>query len=195
MNLRIFYVIQPAEPTVLQWLDILRVLANPHARRRAHITVKGPYDEQKNVHDDSNLINGRPLRLIGADAFWDNQQATALLRIGRDDVLEKIWDKPSYPEFNPHISICDKLTRPFTKKVLTHIQGIKPIIFRCGELQPLFSGQGIEVSELLGSINYVLLGRMVGRVLDMELLMQADEELRLEWLGKAVSFQSQLGHL
>lgn len=191
-NLRIFYIIQPEESLILQWLDILRILANPHARRRAHMTVKGPYGEQKNVHHDSNLLKGRPLRLIGADAFWGDQQSTALLRIGSDYILEQIWDKPSYTEFNPHITICDKLDRQYTEEVLSCIQKIRPMVFHAGELQPLFSGLNNEVSELLGSIDYEFLEHILGRALDAEMLKKADQKTRLAWLDQVINFQSNL---
>lgn len=187
--MRIFYIIQPREPEVLNWFNVLRFLANPRARRAAHITAKGPFDHAQDVNADSKLIQGQQLTITGVGSFWGENQATALLQIAHNDILLKIWHKPSYNEFNPHITICDQLTKAYTQKVLDCLQAIRPCAFHASELKTLISNAAPGSSELLTQISNELLSDIIGQIVTLENVLHADEETRLAWLRCASKSQ------
>lgn len=186
--MRVFYVLYPMDPRVHAWLNLLRFLANPHARFIAHLTVRGPYKQRYHMENAAAAIAGRPLTIAGVDAFMQSGQTTALLRCADDIVLRQIWRKPDYPGFNPHITICDGLPDEYTKKVLAALEGVTAFTFRATGLHPLVTKPAQADASLIRAINtpLVIPGSQEER-LDVEQIQKADESLRLRWLKRVAT--------
>lgn len=187
--MRVFYGIFHADPNLQAWLNLLRFLANPNQKLIAHLTVRGPYSQRYGLAAASAVIQGHRLQITEIDAFFGPGQATAILRCAPDAKLRKIWHKPDYPDFNPHISICDGLTEDFTRKVLAACKGIRPFPFLCSALLPIVTKPLKDELSLTRSVDFQLLGKLLGDVFDAEKVRLAEENTRLEWLARVVLSQ------
>lgn len=187
--MRVFYGLYPADPKLQLWLNLVRFLANPEQKLIAHLTVRGPYRQRYALTSATAAIRGHCLQITGVDAFLNPGQATAILRCGPDETLRRIWHKPDYPGFNPHISICDGLTEIVTKKILTVCEPIRPFRFVSTALLPIVTKPAQAELSLIRSVDFGLLGQILGDVLDAEKVRQAEVSTRLAWLGKIVLSQ------
>ena len=65
--MRVFYVVYPEDPAIRAWLNLLRVLANPHEKEPAHVTVRGPYRQRYRLPRQAQTVRGTSVHVPGAD--------------------------------------------------------------------------------------------------------------------------------
>lgn len=74
---------------------------------RIHITVRGPYSSAispKKIKDWKTQLGDQGIVIQGTGRFKNKKECVVYLKIQCKN-LKKIWYKPEYPEYNPHISI------------------------------------------------------------------------------------------
>lgn len=99
-------------------LDLIRFLAEPAYFRRAHITVRGPYDDEEAVREEIDLLNiaiakdPYVIEIDGVGAFFEKPtQSTVYLKCSIRRI-ETIWHKPSFAgAIRPHLTLYDRNDR------------------------------------------------------------------------------------
>jgi hypothetical protein len=107
---RFIYAVECEEEHLQAALDLMRVLANPDARRRAHLTLKGPYSQplsEELVDHADRVLRGSRIAVERADTFFTSGQGTVFLRCEATSSLMAVWDKPQFKRAQPHITIYD----------------------------------------------------------------------------------------
>ena len=133
MNKRILYVIYVNSGLVGACLDFLRILASPDAKRYSHVTVRGPYEvsldrnelKALNTHIVSNSIY-----LDGTGNFFGEGQNTVFFSCS-GPYLRKIWHKPEFRDFNPHVTVYDGEDVEFARSLFEVISSYSYKV-RCG---------------------------------------------------------------
>lgn len=130
MKNRFFFVIYLHDDTIKAVLDGMRLIADPFQRNFSHITVKGPYRniQKKRLTEDSKLIQGKTIKVLGAGNFFVDNQNTVFLRCEDKQELYTIWktkEEKTYGEFHPHITIYDGDDRLFAKNLFDTINSHK----------------------------------------------------------------------
>jgi len=171
------------------WLNLLRFLASPQQKLIAHLTVRGPYRQRYAMIAASRAIKGHTLQVIGADMFLGPGQATAILTCAPDEALRKVWYKPDYPGFNPHMTISDGLPESLTREILAACSQIRPFRFVSTPLVPIITKPPQAELSLANNVDFELLGQILGSAFDAGKVYQAQESTRLEWLRKTVVSQ------
>lgn len=101
--------------------DLIRFFAEPRYFRRAHITVRGPYDDIADSEiAELNRTIRKPyeIKIEGPGSFFESGQNTVLLKCLIPGV-EEIWKKPSYGEgINPHVTLYDNNDRGVAQTLL-----------------------------------------------------------------------------
>ena len=116
-----FYCITPpARLLFTEVVNALRAALSPSARVVAHVTVRGPCTElasQKEHEKWDSIVRGKPISYgaayggVGTFYTGDNGvQNTVYLKV-HAPVLERVWHKPDYPVFMPHMSIYNGPSR------------------------------------------------------------------------------------
>jgi hypothetical protein len=103
------YAVEFADGRVQRNLDLLRVVLNPKTRRKAHLSLRGPYASA--LSDESiDVINNRlavlAIEFIGMGRFKEPGQGTIFIECARSSRLREVWDKPGLP-FRPHVTAFD----------------------------------------------------------------------------------------
>ena len=176
--MRVFYVVYPEDPAIRAWLNLLRVLANPHEKEPAHVTVRGPYRQRYRLPADSHAVRGTTVHVPGADAFLGERQCTVILRCEAEQ-LRSLWRKPDYPGFTPHLTICDGLPRALSEEILAIARAIPPFSFRASALTPIFTKPKQTALGLLQAIDDALLTDIAGAPLHAERLLRMNTVDRL----------------
>lgn len=100
------YGVQLEDKTSQSIFDLMRFIADPYSQRKpeTHITLQGPYIEEKK-EAISNLTSyvGR----IDTLELYKTRKGSALVFSVFIDNVEKVWDKPSFPNGKPHITIFE----------------------------------------------------------------------------------------
>lgn len=187
--MRVFYGLWPNNPKQQSWLNILRFLADPGQKTIAHLTVRGPYKQRYQLKSATSLIKGRTLHITGADSFRSPTQSTAILKCANDDILRKIWHKPDYPGFTPHITICDGLDHEYTQKVMNTCANIRPFSFQVNTLEPIITKPLQAHLSLSNSVDLELLSTIIRSHAAIDTIKNTNQETRLFWLDLAVRSQ------
>lgn len=142
---RIFYVIYLPPSKLRDRVDLIRLLANPNERWRAHLTVRGPFERRvgyKVLERLNRTIAGARVSVNGADMFHNGSNFTVYLRC-RSSELKQVWKKRDYP-FNPHITLYDGRSEQVAQFLLSLLLSYKPAFeFKVVELSPLESRKGM----------------------------------------------------
>jgi hypothetical protein len=107
----IFYGLYVEDERLAAALDLMRFLAEPKFVRRAHITVRGPYDQRQD-HLRGNLKK-YTIAFLDIDSFIkvNSKQNTVFLKC-EIPTIEEVWHKPDYTgAIRPHVTIYDGLDR------------------------------------------------------------------------------------
>ena len=181
-ELRVLYAIFVPNGPLRSALDAIRMIARPQVKHAAHVTVRGPYSDYRDPRAWSAVIRGKSIAIDGAGAFLEGDQNTVYLRVDSPD-LRRIWDKPDYPEFNPHLTIYDGPSRPFAEALHDLIAGKDPqFCFEARSMEPMVAGNGLpplitryEPADLASLTNHPPTRR------DIE---DADDDARLAWIAE-----------
>lgn len=106
-----FYVLYPHEDRIRLFLNSLKLLCDFSQRTEAHITVRGPYKIKLSTDIINNLnivIKNEILYISSVDNFFPfSNQNTVFFKCEENDNLKKIWNKLTYNDFKPHITMYD----------------------------------------------------------------------------------------
>jgi hypothetical protein len=123
-------------------LDAIRLFARPTAKYPAHVTVRGPYAEPADMTEWESVVCGQRIDINGVGTFFENDQNTVFLKV-HSAAVRAVWDKPDYPDYNPHLTVCDALSRLFAEGVLAVLSAHPPrFSFRAEGLEMMVLGNG-----------------------------------------------------
>jgi hypothetical protein len=105
----LFYGLYVADERLAAALDLLRFIAEPQFVRRAHITVRGPYNDSQS--DILRIISNKTYQIFfdGVDSFieFGKKQNTVFLKCDVPSI-EEVWHKPNFEgEIRPHLTLYD----------------------------------------------------------------------------------------
>lgn len=97
-----------ADAQVAAVLDTMRFVVEPDGLRRSHISLRGPYADELKEAELGRLNADRPDRALLSDIsnFFYFRQSTVFLSCSIDQV-EEVWDKASYADVRPHLTMYD----------------------------------------------------------------------------------------
>jgi hypothetical protein len=103
-----FLLLEIADPAVNAFLWRMReTLSGKGKRSPVHVTLRGPYDgtTPRDAMDKARrTLQGDVLRIHGVGRFSNPDGEVVFLHVDSPH-LREVWWKPSYPGFQPHISI------------------------------------------------------------------------------------------
>jgi hypothetical protein len=187
---RVFYVVYIEDGPVASSIDAIRLLSNPLEKRRAHITVRGPYTRRlttSTIERMNQRLRGKSVRVTGASSFFGERQNTVFLSCSAP-WLRDLWEKPQYPAFNPHITVYDGDSRLFAEGLLEILSRHElSLELPVSELTPLRSpARGQSSLDLLWSYDGGLVQRIIGEAVDPVSIRHFDERRRLEVIDRIV---------
>ena len=186
---RVFYAVYVEDRRLGTCLDATRLLMDPSTRTRAHVTVRGPYDQRLRRRDEAfwnDQLQNEVLRLVEPGSFFRPGQNTVYLRC-EAPALREVWKKPSYPEFTPHLTLYDGPSRSRAKRLLDLLtRRSAKYCVRSVRLEPLVSPRPPYRSQTsIGPEAHVdasYLAHLVGRDLPLTNLDRLDEAERFDAL-------------
>lgn len=92
--------------------DLARLILQPDYSRKAHITLRGPYRQKKDINDSVLGRDVGQIILRGPGHFFEGSQNTVFLGVEIAGIAD-FWRKPDFPEGVPHLSIYDGSDRRF----------------------------------------------------------------------------------
>lgn len=116
-----FYGVYFVNPELSAALDVIRFFAEPDYYRRAHITIRGPYENRLSSQLERKLEatfskSGRLLEVCGVASFFignePTSQNTVFLKCELDGA-EQVWRKPDFSDAKPHVTLYDGNSRQF----------------------------------------------------------------------------------
>jgi hypothetical protein len=162
---RVFYVIYVSDERLRSALDTIRLLVWPAVSHPAHITVRGPYTQRRNVAALSSSIEGEPVTLQNVGYFFEKGQHTVYFEAAAT-LLPTVWHKESFG-FNPHLTLYDGPSRPRAiglYQLLTRF----PIVlsFVAQGLEPLISNGGQGNLSVVNGIDFDFISNIAHMRLD-----------------------------
>lgn len=115
---RLFYVLYLPHRELQIHLDLMRVVCDPSVVSPAHLTVRGPYISEPLSDAIWKSAKSIKVKIEGAGEFFSPNQNTVFLKCSSDD-LKRIWWKPQYKDFQPHITIYDGNSLDFGRRLLS----------------------------------------------------------------------------
>ncbi len=109
-------------------LDLVRVVLNPSTRRRAHISLCGPYEQplrEEVVRDLDRSTRGVTLHIDGIGMFENAKERTVFLSCVPTRSLEVLWDKPQ-SSFSPHVTLYDGPDIPLAQELERRLSVVSP---------------------------------------------------------------------
>lgn len=172
--MRIFYVAYLHEDTIGKFFDMFKALVNPSCKTSAHVTVRGPYAERQ---DEAELSRPFLLTLKGVGTFYSQTQNTVYVPV-ISETVQRLWDKPNYPEYNPHVTVYDGPSRETSDRVKAIIEAT-PLTydFEAKGLIPLIAGS--NQTPLWDYVLRTLVGYSIGERLPEGNFEHVPEEERL----------------
>jgi 2'-5' RNA ligase len=190
MKTRFFFVIYLHNETIKAVLDGMRIIADPLQRNFSHITVKGPYRniQKKRLNEDSKLIQGKEIKVLGAGNFFVDNQNTVFLKCEEKEELYTIWktkEEKTYKEFHPHITIYDGDNRLFAKQLFDTINSHKiNFSFVVDKLELYSSADKNKLFNLKHQVDYLLLSKIAGITITQENIDKLSNQKRVELIDK-----------
>ena len=178
MSKRVFYVVHFRDKRLQAAFDAMRLIANPHEKNRAHITVRGPYRQRYDVRGLDRKIRDTEIVTDGVGSFFDGDQNTVFIGC-RSRELREVWLKRDFG-FRPHVTIYDGSSRGFADLLYGRLLdlGIR-FRFRVGGLLPLPSVKGQYSMDLRHAFDATFVADITGARLDMADVDALSEEQRI----------------
>ncbi len=184
MNAHIFYVVYVTPPVLGDCLDAIRLLSRPDEKRHSHVTVRGPYRRRLARRELTDRTSGMMIEIRSADKFFGRQQSTVFLKCAAPELV-RVWRKPDFPKFNPHITLYDGPLRQWASALFEVVRQYDfNVRFRASELRPIVSvgGQG---SFALGlSLNAAWLSAMVEEPVTVSTVSRMSTSHRLKLIDR-----------
>lgn len=174
--------------------DLARIILEPEFARPAHITLRGPY---KNRKDISPSILGKDVGKIGIGrpgTFFAENQSTVFLAVEILGVSD-FWYKPDFPNGTPHLSIYDGRDRQFAWSVFNVLRRYKwGVVLNSTPMHILEKKKRLETEFLTDYANVSFaLADVAGRVYSAEEIKQLtalDRIVLLDRICKQILFLS-----
>ena len=112
-----FYGVYPADRAISRLFDLARLIVQPDFARKAHITLRGPYDERPSPKSKWLRLNLSDATLLRPSTFFNDFQNTVYLGVSIIEMDDIAW-KPDFSGGTPHLSIYDGRDRVFAWQVL-----------------------------------------------------------------------------
>jgi hypothetical protein len=186
---RFFYVLFLPDGEAARCLDTIRLLANPEEKWRAHITVRGPYVRklsEKALAHFNDLIRGNIVTVDGVGEFPNaapDQHTIIFYCDGTKLRNPRVWHKPDYPGYTPHITLYDG-SLPAIAGRLKHLAQRHPFRaqFLADELVPMQSIKGQQRMEM--SWNYIEIAGPTEQRLTLDVARTLPIDERLHYIEK-----------
>lgn len=101
----IFYGVHIRDKDLSFLFDAIRLLSQPDALRKTHITVRGPYKHRIDIERYNSKGLG-DLGLIQPGNFFLNRQRTVFIHCDIVGIRD-IWNKPDYQDGIAHLTLYD----------------------------------------------------------------------------------------
>lgn len=185
--MRVFYVISPADETLQAYLDGIRFIANPHEKDCAHVTLRGPYRQRYSMNALNRDIEGADVEVTGVNTFWDEngtRQNTIYFSCASEQ-LRRVWHKPDYSGFHPHLTIYDGASRALARSILGVLQRYSwRLQFAATGLMALISSRGQMSLKLRANLNLALLSQSIGEPLTLRRIEGLDQNTRILYIDQ-----------
>ncbi len=179
--IRVFYCVYVPPGRNSTLLDTIRLVANPATKHPAHITVRGPYPDYQDPRAWSGAVQGQQVHVGGVGTFFGPGQNTVLLKV-EAPVIQALWHKPDYPEYNPHLTIYDGDSRTFAEALRDVLEPCDSVFtFPAMGLEALVSGNGRPPLRCFYDPEDV--ATFLGRPVSRAEIDAADESTRLSWIA------------
>lgn len=203
--MKFFYVIKIHNPILRTIVDGIRLLSDQSQKHTAHITVRGPYESERDYIPDSfeewqKAVIGTHVRVIGIDTFFNVEQNTVFFKCESTD-LKKLWWKKHFKNYSPHITIYDKKDREWASQII-EVFDVIPIdfTFKVYSLEKLISDsktspkiQGKLFDKLYYSFDFNLLSEFLGVPINWTILKNIDAKDRLSYIKELAQLLSNMG--
>jgi 2'-5' RNA ligase len=193
-----FYVINiddDVNPYIYAFVNTLRLIASPHTKNEAHVTVIGPRDEplgddQKEAYNET--LEDKSLIINGVGRFFNPGQSTVYLscRPDLEEVwLEKVWSKPDYNGMKPHLTIYDGKYRKFAQKIFDKLNNNMNICFSIDdmELKDIDSEKKTKKraqdSHLMGEMENWMIRLATGREISKNQIPNLDDQEKINLIS------------
>ncbi len=170
MDTKVFYVVCFADQGIEDCLQAIRLLCNPKAKWRPHITVRGPYKRKYNLEAAARKIKGSRISIHHAGTFFAKNQHTVFLKCV-SDALRAIWKKPDFAGYVPHLTLYDGDSREFATALFERLESMD--LHFDGEaegLMPIESQKGQYALPLDPPFASEIVSTAIGKPLDRDTL-------------------------
>lgn len=201
MKNKFFFVIYLNNDNIKAILDGMRIIADPLQRNFSHITVKGPYRnvQKKRLNEDSKLIQGKEIKVLGAGNFFVENQNTVFLKCEEKKELFSIWkskEEKTYKEFHPHITIYDGDDRSFAEKLYKTIYSHEiNFSFIAKELEIYTSTDRAKLFNLKAEANYPFLSKISGFEITEDNIDNLNEKQKLTVVKRLCQTLEKINHI
>jgi hypothetical protein len=100
---RHFAFLYPDDQRLQELLDLAIFILNPAEKLSAHITVAGPFSDQRSLPEEWSFV--AKICGLGVDRFTSSHQNTIFIKVDAHEMKE-VWNKPDFP-YNPHLTLYD----------------------------------------------------------------------------------------
>ncbi|WP_298938572.1 hypothetical protein [uncultured Dysgonomonas sp.] len=183
-----FYVLYPKNNRLKNFLNSIKLLCDYNQRTEAHITVRGPYKNK--IGEDfvtkwSNIISGEILHISFVENFFPFGQNTVFFRCEDNNALRKVWNKLTYNDFKPHITMYDGKNKRFAIKLYNLIASdFEPFLYEVDKLSYLEPKNPtlLDMFSLKNNFDYSFYKEILDIDIDLEILKKISEETRLLYI-------------
>lgn len=152
--MRYFGVININDKNAQTFIDGIRLLCVSKLKHTAHITLKGPKNNENEIDFPSIRRNEQIVKINGVGNFFADGQNTVFLKCDLDNggQIRSMIDKPDYGNENPHITLYDGNDRVFAEKLYNLTQRY-PIRFQIIVSNNSENKLGVKIENDLGTIS------------------------------------------
>ncbi|KAA6321587.1 hypothetical protein EZS27_028778 [termite gut metagenome] len=181
-----FYVLYPSNEAVKILLDAIRIFAAEKQRRQVHITVRGPYKRKLNfgfINSCASIIKRERIKITGVGNFFKSDQNTVFFQCSDNPNLKKIWNKTTYPNFNPHITVYDGNDASYAQQIYEKLQqNFNPfefIVEKLSLLDPIIN----NTFEKLENVNFDEISNILGYPIELSDIKKMSQNERLKCIS------------
>lgn len=117
-----FYGVYPGNKKIARLFDLARLIVQPDYARKAHITLRGPYEKRPSRRSKWLGIKLHDAILARPATFFNEWQNTVYLRAELIEARDVSWKK-DFQDSIPHLSIYDGPDRTTAWQVFQCLQG------------------------------------------------------------------------